>query len=76
MIQNLFWLIISLISKLLIYSHILQYYFLRFEALAITPSHQQYTHDFANGRKNMNGTINNYVYSASHMRPGHHFQKV
>ena len=45
-------------------------------ALAITPSHQQNTHDFADGRKNMNGTFNNYVYSASHMRPGHDFQNV
>ena len=29
-------------------------------ALAITPSHQQNTHDFADGRKNMNDIFNNY----------------
>ena len=45
-------------------------------ALAITPSHQQNTHDFADGRKNMNDIINNYVCSASHMRSGLHFQNV
>ena len=45
-------------------------------ALAITPSHQQNMHDFADGRKNMNGTFNNYVCSASHMRSGLHFQNV
>ena len=36
--------------------------------LAIMPSHQQNTHDFADGRKNMNDIFNNYVCSASHMR--------
>ena len=45
-------------------------------ALAITPSHQQNTHDFADGRKNMNDLFNNYVSSASHMRSGLHFQNV
>ena len=45
-------------------------------ALAITPSHQQNTHDFADGRKNMNDIFNNYVCSASHMRLGLHFQNV
>ena len=45
-------------------------------ALAITPSHQQNTHDFADGRKNMNDLFNNYVCSASHMRSGLHFQNV
>ena len=44
--------------------------------LAITPSHQQNTHDFADGRKNMNDIFNNYVCSASHMRSGLHFQNV
>ena len=34
-------------------------------ALAITPSHQQNTHDFADGRKNIND-----------MRLGLHFQNV
>ena len=45
-------------------------------ALAITPSHQQNRHDFADGRKNMNGIFNNYVCSVSHMHPGRHFQNV
>ena len=45
-------------------------------ALAITPSHQQNTHDFADGRKNMNDIFNNYICSASHMRSGLHFQNV
>ena len=31
-------------------------------ALAITPSHQQNTHDFAYGHKNMNDIFNNYVF--------------
>ena len=39
-------------------------------------SHQQNTHVFADGRKNMNDIFNNYVCSASHMRPGLHFQNV
>ena len=47
-----------------------------YSALAITPSHQQNTHDFADGRKNMNDIFNNYVCSASHMRSGLHFQNV
>ena len=34
------------------------------------------THDFADGRKNMNGIFNNYVCSASHMHPGRRFQNV
>ena len=42
--------------------------FTYFAALAITPSHQQNTHVFADGRKNMNATFNNYVCSASHLR--------
>ena len=45
-------------------------------ALAITLSHQQNTHDFADGRKNMNDIFNNYVCSASHMRLGLRFQNV
>ena len=45
-------------------------------ALAITPSHQQNTRVFADGRKNMNAIFNNYVCSASHLRPGLHFQNV
>ena len=45
-------------------------------ALAITQSHQQNTHDFADGRKNMNDIFNNHVCSASHMRSGLHFQNV
>ena len=45
-------------------------------ALAIMPSHQQNTHDFADGRKNMNDIFDNYVCSASHMRLGLHFQNV
>ena len=45
-------------------------------ALAITPSHQQNTHDFADGRKNMNDIFNNYVCSTSHMSSGLHFQNV
>ena len=45
-------------------------------ALAITQSHQQNTHDFADGRKNMNDIFNNYVCSASHMPSGLHFQNV
>ena len=45
-----------------------------FTALAITPSHQQNTQDFAEGRKNINGIFNNYVFNASHMRSGLHFQ--
>ena len=45
-------------------------------ALAITPSHQQNTHDFADGWKNMNGVFNNYVRSASYMRSGLDFQNV
>ena len=44
-------------------------------ALAIMPSHQQNRHDFADGRKNMNGIFNNYVCSASHMRPGGRLNK-
>ena len=39
-------------------------------ALPIMPSHQQNTHVFADGCKNMNDIFNNYVCSASHMRPG------
>ena len=38
------------------------------------PSHQQNTHDFADGRKNMNDIFNNYGCNASHMRSGLHFQ--
>ena len=49
---------------------------LRNSALAITPSHPQNTHDFADGRKNMNDIFNNYVCSASHMHLGLHFQNV
>ena len=45
-------------------------------ALAITPSHQQNTHDFADGRKNMNDIFNRYVCSASHVRLGLCFQNV
>ena len=45
-------------------------------ALAITPSHQQNTHGFADGRKNMNDIFNNCVCSASHMRSGLPFQNV
>ena len=45
-------------------------------ALAITPSHQQNTHGFADGRKNMNDIFNNYVCSASHMRSELPFQNV
>ena len=45
-------------------------------ALAITPSHQQNTHDFADGCKNMNDIFNNHICSASHMRLGLHFQNV
>ena len=45
-------------------------------ALAITPSHQQNMHVFADGRKNMNAIFNNYVCSASNLRPGLHFQNV
>ena len=45
-------------------------------ALAITPSYQQNTHDFADGRKKTNDIFNNYIYSASHMRSGLHFQNV
>ena len=48
----------------------------RTPALAITPSHQQNTHDFADGRKNINDIFNNYVCSASHMRLEVHFQNV
>ena len=44
-----------------------------YAALAITPSHQQNTHDFADECKNMNGIFNNHVCSASHMRSGLHF---
>ena len=44
--------------------------------LAITPFHQPNTHDFADGRKNMNGIFNNYVCSASHMCSGRQFQNV
>ena len=43
---------------------------------AIMLSHQQNTHDFADGHKNLNGIFNNHVCSASHMRPGCHFQNV
>ena len=35
-----------------------------YAALAITPSHQQNTHDFTDGRKNMNYIFDNYVCSA------------
>ena len=45
-------------------------------ALMIKPSHQQNTHDFADGRKNMNGIFNDYVCSASHMNLRRHFQNV
>ena len=48
----------------------------KWPALAITPSHQQNKHDFADGCKNMNDIINSYVCSASHMRSGLHFQNV
>ena len=44
--------------------------------LTITLSYQQNTHVFADGRKNMNDIFNNYVCSASHNRPGLHFQSV
>ena len=47
-----------------------------FSALAIMLSHHQNMHVFADGRKNMNDIFNNYVCSASHMRPGLHFQNV
>ena len=50
--------------------------FLYIAAFAITPSHQQNTHDFAGGRQNMNDIFNNYVCSASHMSSGLHFQNV
>ena len=40
------------------------------------PAHQQNTHDFADGRKNMNDIFNNYVCSAAHMCSGLHFQNV
>ena len=46
------------------------------EALAMTLSHQQNMHVFADGRKNMNDIFNNYACSASHMRPELHFQNV
>ena len=45
-------------------------------ALAIMPSHQQNTQDFADGRKNMNDVFNNYVCSASHICSGLNFQNV
>ena len=45
-------------------------------ALAITPSHQQNTHDFTDGCKNMNGIFNDYVCSASYMRSGLDFQNL
>ena len=45
-------------------------------ALAITPSHPQNTHDFADGRKNMNGIFTNYVCNVSHMPSGLHFQNI
>ena len=48
----------------------------RVTALTITPSHQQNTQDFADGRKNMNDVFNNYVCSASHICSGLHFQNV
>ena len=35
--------------------------------LTITPSHQQNTHDFADGRKNMNVIFHTHVCSTSHM---------
>ena len=40
------------------------------------PSNQQNMHVFADGLKNMNDIFNNHVCSASHMRPGLHFQNV
>ena len=40
----------------------------------ITLYHQQNRHVFADGHKNMYDIFNNYVCSASHMRPGLHFQ--
>ena len=55
---------------------VMQVSFNHIPALAITPSHQQNTHDFADGRKNMNDIFNNYVCSVSHMRSGLHFQNV
>ena len=39
-------------------------------------SHQQIMHVFADERKNMNDITNNYVCSASNMRPGLHFQNA
>ena len=45
-------------------------------ALEIMMSHQQNTQVFADGRNNMNDVFDNYVCSASHMRPGLHFQNV
>ena len=44
--------------------------------LAITPPHQQNTHDSADGRKNVIEIFNHYVCSASHMHSGLHFQNV
>ena len=41
----------------------------------MTPSHQQNTHVFADGRKNMNDISNNYVCSASHMHTGGRLNK-
>ena len=38
-------------------------------ALAITPSHQQNTHDFADGRKNMNDIFNNHIWHLFAVRP-------
>ena len=49
---------------------------LKQSALAITPSHQQNTHDFDDGRKIMNDIFNKYVCSASHMHLVLHFQNV
>ena len=37
-------------------------------------SHQQNTHVFAYGCKNMNDIFNDYVCCASHMNPGLHFE--
>ena len=66
--------LVSESRKIAVFSKCFQLY--KGPALAITPSHQQNTHDFADGRKNMNDIFNNYVCGASHMRSGLHFQNV
>ena len=55
---------------------LIQIFLIQLITLSITSSHQQNTHDFTDGHKNINYIFNNYVCSVSHMCPGRHFQNA